>query len=118
VLDLRYLDRLEAHLGPDVLRELMADGLIELTDRVAGMTRMSAAGDRVGVLRHGHDVAGIAGHLGLTALSVAAAAVARAGRQDPTATAAALAAPVLAQAAPACAALRAHILRTMPDLLE
>ncbi|HUS55100.1 MAG TPA: Hpt domain-containing protein [Thermohalobaculum sp.] len=80
ILDTGYLARLGGHLGRAVLAELMADGLIELTDRTARMAEMEAAGDLDAIARLGHDLVGMAGHLGLTRLSAAAAEMNRAAR--------------------------------------
>lgn len=72
VLDTVYLARLSGHLGQSVLDELLADALIELTDRVNRVAELSGAGDIEGLRRLGHDLVGMAGHLGLTRLSMAA----------------------------------------------
>ncbi len=80
-LDAAYLARLSGHLGASELAELLADGLIELTDRLARMEELAAAGDLDGIARLGHDLVGMAGHLGLSRLSAAAAAINRAARE-------------------------------------
>lgn len=82
VLDSAYLARLAGHLGQTMLDELLADGLIELTDRVARIAELSAAGDREGLRRLGHDIVGMAGHLGLSRLSATAAQLGRALRRE------------------------------------
>jgi len=79
-LDAAYLARLRALLGDAVLDELLQDGLIELADRLVRLAEMRAADDRDGLAKLGHDLVGMAGHLGLSALSVAAAAMNRAAR--------------------------------------
>ncbi|MGF1445052.1 MAG: Hpt domain-containing protein [Pikeienuella sp.] len=109
ILDYGYLDRLERHIGRETLAELIADGMIEIADRLADLEEKSAAGDRRGILRIGHDLAGLAGHLGLSALSVAAAEMNRAARAEPQAAAARLAAPVVAAGRTAEGALRAAL---------
>ncbi len=81
ILDTGYLARLGGHLGASVLAELMADGLIELTDRLALLEELAAAGDIDAIARLGHDLVGMAGHLGLTRLSAASAEMNRAARE-------------------------------------
>ena len=80
VLDRAYLARLDGHVGTVVLAELLADGLIELTDRLTRLGELAAAGDLGGVAQLGHDLVGMAGHLGLARLSVAAAEMNRAAQ--------------------------------------
>ena len=81
MLDTDYLARLRGHLGASVLAELLADGLIELTDRLARLDELAAAGDFDGIARLGHDLVGMTGHLGLSRLSAAAAEMNRAARE-------------------------------------
>ena len=81
MLDTGYLERLAGHVGTTVLAELMADGLIELTDRLARLAELEAAGDLDGIARLGHDLVGMTGHLGLTRLSASAAAMNSAARE-------------------------------------
>ncbi len=80
VLDAAYLARLRALLGDPVLDELLEDGLIELADRMARLRDLRRAEDFEGLARLGHDLVGMAGHLGLAALSAAAAGLNRAAR--------------------------------------
>ena len=81
-LDTAYLERLQKHLGEDVTRELMADGMLELSDRLDRVEHL-AEKQQVGELRRlTHDIAGAAGHLGLSALSFHAAEANRALRDD------------------------------------
>jgi HPt (histidine-containing phosphotransfer) domain-containing protein len=63
------------------MAELLADGLIELTDRLARLAELAAAGDLESIARLGHDLVGMTGHLGLTRLSAAAAEMNRAARK-------------------------------------
>jgi len=72
LLDESYLERLRQHLGEDMVAELLADGELELTDRAAQLRRMVEEGDVEGVRRLSHDLIAVAGHLGLSALSLAA----------------------------------------------
>ena len=82
VLDTAYLQRLQKHLGEDVTRELMADGILELSDRLDRLDALASAG-QIGELRKlTHDITGAAGHLGLSALSFLAAEANRALRED------------------------------------
>ncbi|HUF86033.1 MAG TPA: Hpt domain-containing protein [Thermohalobaculum sp.] len=78
VLDTGHLARLESHLGAPVLAELLADGLIELTDRLRRLAELERAGDLDGLARLGHDLVGMAGNLGLARLSATAGAMHRA----------------------------------------
>ena len=80
VLDTGYLARLAGHVGTVVLAELMADGMIELTDRLVRLGEMAEKGDLDGVAQLGHDLVGMAGHLGLTRLSATAAEMNRTAR--------------------------------------
>ncbi|GMG83750.1 hypothetical protein LNKW23_29630 [Paralimibaculum aggregatum] len=107
VLDTDYLARLEGHIGRDTVLELLSDGLIELCDRLGALARHAEADEREEALRIGHDLAGLAGHLGLSALSRAAVEMNRAGRDGSAGPVAALAAPVLAAGGDAEVALRA-----------
>jgi HPt (histidine-containing phosphotransfer) domain-containing protein len=79
VLDSEYLVRLDSHLGTSVMVELLADGMIELTDHLTRLAER-AADDHDGIARLGHDLVGMAGHLGLNQLSAAAAEMNRAAR--------------------------------------
>jgi len=80
VLDEDFLARLAGHVGTAVLSELAADGLIELTDRLNRLTELRKERDSDAIARLGHDLVGMAGHLGLARLSAAAAALNRAAR--------------------------------------
>lgn len=81
-LDEGYLDRLAGFIGEAPLRELLADGLIDLSDKLDSVEALAAAGDRAGVAGVAHVMIGIAGHLGLTRLSLAAVDLERAARSD------------------------------------
>lgn len=72
LLDAGYLTRLGKHIGMAELRELMADGLIELTDRLDALERHAVRGDTEEVATLCHEIAGAAGHLGLSRMSQAA----------------------------------------------
>lgn len=85
VIDAEYLSRLAALLGSETMAELLADGLIEVADRIDRVEALAEAGDRAGVARIAHDLVGIAGHLGLTQLSIAAGDLQEvAGRSRPS----------------------------------
>lgn len=87
MLDEEFLGRLAGYVGQAVLAELVADGLIELADRLTRLAEQMADGDLDAVARIGHDLVGMAGHLGLARLSAAAAAMNRVARDgDPAAT--------------------------------
>ena len=108
-LDAEYLARLSGHLGASVLAELLADGLIELTDRLARLDELAAAGDLDGIARLGHDLVGMTGHLGLTRLSAAAAEMNRAARGGAAGQAEAEAAEVRRLGSEAVEAMRRHL---------
>ena len=82
VLDEGYLGRLAGHVGPAVLADLAADGLLELAGRLNRLEELLTAGDLDAIARMGHDLVGMAGHLGLARLSAAAAEMNRAARSD------------------------------------
>ncbi len=82
LLDEPYLERLESHLGEAELRELLSDGLLELSDRIDRIPSLVEAADREELVGHLHDVVGMAGHLGLTRLSHAAVDAGRAFQAD------------------------------------
>ena len=108
-LDAEYLARLSGHLGASVLAELLADGLIELTDRLARLEELAAAGDLDGIARLGHDLVGMTGHLGLSRLSAAAAGINRAARDGAAGQAVAEAAEVRRLGSEAAEAMRRHL---------
>jgi HPt (histidine-containing phosphotransfer) domain-containing protein len=108
-LDTEYLRRLSGHLGASVLAELLADGLIELTDRLARLDELAAAGNLDGIARLGHDLVGMTGHLGLTRLSAAAAGMNRAARDGAAGRAVAEAAEVRRLGSEAVEAMRRHL---------
>jgi len=111
VLDASYLTRLAGHLGEAELNEILADGLIELTDRLARVAEMASVGDPGGLARLGHDLVGMAGHLGLTRLSAAAAELNRAARDAKPGGIAAAAAVLRHMGAEATEALRLYLAR-------
>ncbi|MFQ5567566.1 MAG: Hpt domain-containing protein [Paracoccaceae bacterium] len=108
-LDTAYLARLGGHLGASVLAELLADGLIELTDRLSRLDDLAAAGDLDGIARLGHDLVGMAGHLGLARLSAAAAEMNRAARDGAADQAGPRTAEVRRLGAEAVGAVRRHL---------
>lgn len=105
LLDEQYLARLESHLGEAALRELLSDGLLELSDRIGRIPGIQEAGGDAELPGLMHDIAGLAGHLGLTQLSHAAVAAGRELQQGRAAGSGA-AEPVLATAPEAVAAIR------------
>ncbi|MEM9044762.1 MAG: Hpt domain-containing protein [Pseudomonadota bacterium] len=72
LLDHYYLASLQNALGLAVTRDVLADGLIEVSDRLDHLTEEAKLGERQKASRIAHDIAGSAGHMGLQALSVAA----------------------------------------------
>ncbi len=108
-LDTAYLARLGGHVGKTIMAELLADGLIELTDRLARLGELAAAGDLDGIARLGHDLVGMTGHLGLTRLSAAAAGINRAARDGPAGQAVAEAVEVRRLGSEAVEAMRRHL---------
>ena len=105
LLDGQYLERLESHLGEAALRELLSDGLLELSDRIDRIPKLAEADDRDELARLLHDVVGMAGHLGLTRLSHAAVTAGRAFQTDGSGAPDAVD-PVLASAPEAISAIR------------
>lgn len=81
LIDVGYLDRLEATLGADSLAELLADGMLELSDRIDTLQKLALSGDRVAVAALAHDIVAVSGHMGLGALSAATAELSRALRE-------------------------------------
>ena len=108
-LDTEYLARLGGHLGTTIMAELLADGLIELTDRLARLAELATAGDLDGIARLGHDLVGMAGHLGLARLSAAAAEMNRAARKGTAGQAVLEAAQARRLGAEAIEAMRRHL---------
>lgn len=109
VLDEGYVGRLEEQIGPTAMAELLADGLVEVSDRLERLAAAVADGDRATALRIVHDMTSVAGHMGLAQLSIAAAHCQRALRSEPQAPLGPAAAPVLEAGPEACAAMRARI---------
>jgi len=95
VLDHGYLQRLSKHIGERETRELLADGMLDLMDRLATLQKCGEADDLTGVANLMHEIAGAAGHQGLTAMSHAAFEASRFIRETPAANAADMAALVL-----------------------
>lgn len=109
VFDRLYLVRLGGHVGEETLRELIADGLFELSDRLRRVEEAAAAGDLAQIGSIAHDIAGVAGHLGLSQLSRLAADLNRAAHGQPRGDARALTAPIGRAGPPALARLRAYL---------
>lgn len=114
-LDTDYLARLEGHLGPAALAELIADGLIELSDRLKRLGEFERAADLESIARLGHDLVGMAGNLGLARLSVAAAELNRAAREGSVSAALAEVSLVRRLGFEATDALRHHLARLSRD---
>lgn len=71
-LDHAYLARLAGHIGAPETRELLSDGMLELSDRLDRLAELAATGRGAALADLAHDIAGAAGHLGLSRLSLAA----------------------------------------------
>lgn len=107
ILDTAFLERLQKHIGRDATRELLADGMIELSDKI---DRLSSGGaDLPDVAGLTHDISGAAGHMGLTALSRAASDANQKVRNTDAPDPAQLVADVTALAGPSLEALSAFI---------
>lgn len=109
VLDTDHLDRLEGHLGPDALSELLADGLIELSDRLNRLGQLQKTAELDSMGRLGHDLAGMAGNLGLTRLAATAREMNRVARAGDKPAALAEAGAVRRLGFEASEALRHHL---------
>lgn len=105
VLDEPYLERLAGHVGDDVLRELLSDGVLELSDRLETVAEQVRIGDREQVARLVHDIAGVSGHLGLSLMSAAAVQMER-DLRDPSSDIASVVTPLKMQTPDAIAAVR------------
>ena len=105
VLDEAYLARLAGHLGDECLRELLADGLLELSDRIDLVEELASSQQTADLARLCHDLAGMAGHLGLSELAKHAAEGERALRA-PGGSVREVSGQLVASAAPAIAAIR------------
>ena len=108
-LDTEHLDRLESHVGAGPLSELIADGLIELSDRLKRLAELERTGDLDAIARLGHDLVGMAGNLGLSRLAAAAAKMNRAARDGEPAAALAEVAAARRFGLEATEALRHHL---------
>ena len=109
LLDTGYLDRLEMHLGEAVLTELMADGMLELSDRLDRVATAAADEDGDVVAHLCHDIASVAGHLGLSRLSAAAVDLNRVLRETAPPPPGCLTAPLSPVGAQSLDALGAHL---------
>ena len=83
-----YLERLRLYLGPEAFAELLADGLIEVADRLERLKELARAldgpaPDLPAIERFAHDLVGLAGNVGLARLARAAAELQRAARKGP-----------------------------------
>lgn len=108
-LDTDHLDRLESHLGADALAELLADGLIELSDRLNRLAELQKTADLDGMAKLGHDLAGMAGNLGLARLAAVAGEMNRVAREGDKPAALAEAGAVRRLGLEASEALRHHL---------
>ncbi len=106
ILDHSYLARLSQFIGETETWELLADGMLELTERLARARHLAAAEDAAELSRLLHDITGTAGHLGLSALSSEAAIGQRALAQD--AKCIDVLDPLLALEDPSMSALKAY----------
>ena len=89
LLDRDHLDSLSQHIGAATTRGLLAEGRVELADRLDRLA-CPAAGEEIG--RLAHQVCGLAGNLGLALVAHHAARAADAVRsgRDPASALAAL----------------------------
>lgn len=110
-LDTDYLARVEGHLGAAAVAELLADGLIELSDRIKRLGELERQRDLDAVARLGHDLVGMAGNLGLARLSAAAVELDRAARDGSVPAMMAEATAVRRLGLEATDALRRHLAR-------
>lgn len=78
ILDQAYLARLSQFIGQSETGELLADGMIELSERLVQARSAARAGNADELGRVLHDITGTAGHLGLSAMSAEAAIAQRA----------------------------------------
>lgn len=74
-LDADYLGRLEGLVGSACFRELLSDGLFDITDLLGRLEEHHRAGNRRGVAETARQLSAAAGLLGLVRLSLEAAAV-------------------------------------------
>ena len=119
ILDLGYLQRLTKHIGQRETQELLADGMLDLTDRLDRLRHFGQEGDVKAVASLAHEIAGAAGHQGLTAMAHAAFDVARLVREKPNTQASDLAALILTWQDPSIEALAEYcsqpIMQEQPD---
>lgn len=79
LLDSNYIDGLRRHLGPEVTIDILADGLMSLTDRLNRLKDLRAAkAGRHDLAQSAHDIVGTGGQLGLHRLTHAARQMERA----------------------------------------
>ena len=108
VLDPGYVGRLEEQVGADVVAELFADGLVELSDRLDRLADAARDRERDSALALAHDLTSVAGHLGLARLSLTAADCQRVLRRPDPGDLLGAVEPLLAEGAAAIEALCAH----------
>ncbi|MEM9099542.1 MAG: Hpt domain-containing protein [Pseudomonadota bacterium] len=109
LLDNSYLTSLENALGLSVTRDVLADGLIEVSDRLEQLAQLAETGARQEVARTAHNIAGAAGHLGLHALSVGARKLEQELMAEPSRPMAGLVQTFLALGPVSLTALRVHL---------
>lgn len=110
-LDTGHLARLQAHLGPGPLAELVADALISLSDRIKRLGELERDDDPEAVARLAHDLVGMAGNLGLKRLAAAAVELEREARHGAPPAMMAESAAVRRHGIEAADALRRHLAR-------
>lgn len=111
ILDTGYLERLANHIGERETRELIADGMLELTENLDRIRRLTERGSVEEIGKLAHQIAGSAGHQGLSAMSIAAVEAARMARETPTIAAVDLADMILAHRDEALKALAEYCRR-------
>ncbi|MEM6906054.1 MAG: Hpt domain-containing protein [Pseudomonadota bacterium] len=82
LVDRAFLAELEMHLGAGLTAEILADAKLALADRL--LASRDATHDRPRLMKYAHDLVGLAGQVGLHALSHAARQVEQAAyARDP-----------------------------------
>lgn len=114
LLDVGFIERLETHLGAEIITELLADGMIEIADRIERLQADAREGKVDAVARLCHDIAGASGQIGLSRLSRAAADLNRILRDDTGDHARALRDPLVPVGAESIEALGAFVAERAP----